>query len=444
MDTLRFDLSKKGGYFKPMNAVNNGPVHNRRKSQSENTVHQVRSNLLAFKEARIPYARNHDASFCSSYGSEHTVDITAIFPDFDADPYNPESYDFIVTDEYVLATNDANVETFYRLGERIEHYVKKYNTLPPKDFKKWAIICEHVIRHYTEGWANGYKLKMTYWEIWNEADQDPDDSPNKRTWGGTKSEFFDFYEIAAKHLKGCFPHLKIGGPAYSWTDEAWAVEFLAEMKKRNVPIDFFSWHIYNNTTEHIMYLGQRVHEMLVESGYENTESILNEWNYLRNWSDKFVYSITERLGMRGAAFTMAIMSEAQHSTIDMLMYYDARPCLWNGLFDFYTLQPLKGYYPMKWYGMFYDMKSEILCEDKIDNIYTLCGCDENEKTLSVITYYTDDDENAADKTFTVDFGRKGAYEIYLLDNDHDAELINTTDNLTFTMKQNTCIMIKEK
>ena len=42
----------------------------------------------------------------------------------------------------------AGTKVFYRLGHRIEHEVKKYGTLPPKDFKKWAVICEHIIRHY--------------------------------------------------------------------------------------------------------------------------------------------------------------------------------------------------------------------------------------------------------------------------------------------------------
>ena len=30
----------------------------------------------------------------------------------------------------------------------------------------------------------------------------------------------------------------------------------------------------------------------------------------------------------------------------MLMYYDAQPSCFNGIFDFYTLEVLKGYYPL--------------------------------------------------------------------------------------------------
>ena len=124
MEVLRFDLTKKTGAFKPLNAVNNGPCHKRHASD------QYRSNFDTYKAARIPFARNHDAAFSPIYGGEHTVDISAIFPDFDADPNAPESYDFACTDEYVLVTLAAGTETFYRLGQKIEHTIKKYHTPP--------------------------------------------------------------------------------------------------------------------------------------------------------------------------------------------------------------------------------------------------------------------------------------------------------------------------
>ena len=147
--------------------------------------------------------------------------------------------------------------------------------------------------------------------------------------------------------------------------------------------------------------------------------------------------------MKGAAFTMACMSAAQQSSIDMLMYYDTIQSPFCGVFDFYTYKPLKGYYPFKWYGMFYDMEAEIKCETKLDNIYTLCGIGKDNKTLTVITHYSDNDE-AEPQSFKVDFGRTGDYEVYLLDNEHDAELIKQTSDLSFTLKVNTAILIKEK
>ncbi len=56
------------------------------------------------------------------------VDIHSIFRDFDANPYDPSSYAFAVTDLYVKRIQEAGTETFYRLGERIEHQVMKHRT----------------------------------------------------------------------------------------------------------------------------------------------------------------------------------------------------------------------------------------------------------------------------------------------------------------------------
>ncbi len=435
MDTIKFDLSKKAGKFKILNATNGGPWHKRHASD------QYRSNLEDYKNAKIPYSRNHDSAVCGVYGGPYSHDITCIFSDFDADPEKPESYDFACTDEAILICLEAGTKTFFRLGQTIEHQIKKHGTVPPKDFKKWAVICEHIIRHYTEGWADGFYHDMPYWEIWNEPDIDRDDSPNKRCWGGTKAQYFDFYEVAAKHLKECFPQLKIGGPALAG-NEQWADDFLFEMKKRNVSLDFFSWHIYAVKPEQIIEKSERMKALLIKHGFEKTESILNEWNYVKGWTDEFVYTIKAIHSVKNAAFTMAVITEAQKSTIDMLMYYDTRPSVFNGAFDFYTYEKLKGYYPLYWYGMFYNMKNEIRSENEIPDIHSLCGTDENGKVLCVLTYYTDVDI-AYEKSFSVDFEKNGKYEIYLLDENNDGELIKTTSDLSFIMKANSCVMIKE-
>lgn len=436
MDILKYDLSQKGNSFKILNATNGAPLHKRHAND------QYRSNFDAYKAARIPYSRNHDSGVEGIHGGPFSHDVTRIFPDFNADPNDEASYDFACTDEDILLALDAGTKTYYRLGQTIEHQIKKHGTLPPKDFRKWAVICEHIIRHYTEGWANGFYHDMPYWEIWNEPDLDPDDATNKRTWGGTKAEFFDMYEIAAKHLKTCFPHLKIGGPAISGNLE-WGEDFLREMQKRNVPIDFFSWHIYCTTPEHLIRRSEKVHALLSKYGYENAESILNEWNYIRGWTDEYIYSLETISGMKGAAFVMACISEAQKSTIDMLMYYDTRAGVFNGAFDLYTWRVRKPYYPLYWYGMFYDMQSEVKCQTKCDDIYELCGVDDSGKTLTVVTYYTDDDSVTAEKELHIDFEKNGKYELYLLDSDHNAEPFSTTEEISFKLKPNSCMLIKE-
>lgn len=437
MEKIKFDLNKKYGAFKILNATNGGPFYKRHAKD------QARTNFYDYKMARIPYSRNHDSNICGGvYGGPYVHDISVIFPDFNADENDPKSYNFENTDENILTCLEADTKTFFRLGQSIEHQIKKINIYPPRDYLKWAKICEHIIRHYTEGWSNGFTLDMPYWEIWNEPDLDEDGAINRRTWVGTKVEFFDFYEIVSKHLKSCFPQLKIGGPALAYRED-WAEDFLCAMMKRNVPIDFFSWHCYTVEPKILIDKGERLRALLDKYGYKKAESILNEWNYVRDWGKGFVGTVKSIIGIKGATFLMSVIASAQPSTIDMLMYYDTRPSVFNGVFDYYTYAPLKGYYPLKWYGEFYDLKNEIRTISQPKDIYTLCGVDEKEKITAIITHYSDNDEKE-NVQVNIDFGKKSQFDVYFLDRDHNGELIKTTDDLIFDMPIYSCVLIKEK
>ena len=437
MEILRFDTSKTYGSFKILNATNGGPWCKRHIND------QPRSNFAEYKAARIPYSRNHDSAVIGVYGGPYSHDISRIFPRFDADVNDPDSYDFACTDESILISLDAGTETFFRLGQTIEHHIKKHATIPPSDFNKWAQICEHIIMHYNEGWANGMHLGIRYWEIWNEPDLYAGSKEKASpTWGGTEELFWDFYETAAKHLKEKFPNLKIGGPAICG-DVEWGERFLAEMQRREVPMDFFSWHIYTQFPEKVAQRAEKVDALMKKYGYENAESILNEWNYVRGWDvENFPYSIMAIHGLKNASFITATMALAHTAPVDMLMYYDTRPSAFCGIFDFYSYKPLKGYYALKWYGNFYDMKHEIRSENTVDNIYSLCGIDESGKVLAMLTYYSEDDDVPV-KELQVDFGKSGKYEIYLVDETNDETLIDTADTVNLKLTPHSCVLIKE-
>ncbi len=346
MNSILIDPSTSLGPIKPMNAVNNGPLVARKD--------QTRGNLLSFQALHIPFARVHDAAFCAAYGGEHTVDISAVFPRFEADPDDPASYDFTLTDRYMEAIRLGGAEPFYRLGSKIEHLPKKYGILPPPDFKKWAVVCEHIVRHLNEGWADGHHYGIRYWEIWNEPDLAWEPTvplEDKKTWTGTPEQFFDLFKVSARHLKQCFPDLKIGGPAVCSPigNGDWTPRFLNAMAndpEGRVPMDFFSWHTYCNEPKWIAHNAREVRKMLDAAGYTDTESHCNEWNYVRGWTDDWIYSIRSMIGIKGAAFQAAVMADCQNAPVDMLMYYDARPCAMNGIWNQYDLSPLKGWYAL--------------------------------------------------------------------------------------------------
>lgn len=381
MATVTVDFTQVNGKIKPMHAVNNGPIrqepHNAGKPE----------NFQTYKEARIPYARNHDASFCASYGGEHIVDVHAIFPNFQANPYDAASYDFDLTDDYLNATVEAGTQIYYRLGTKIEGLRKKYGTIVPADFHKWAVICEHIIRHYNEGWANGFHMNIVYWEIWNEADgvTPHGDQPN---WSGTPEEFFELYITAARHLKKRFPHLKIGGPAVSGLNMKWLDRFFPALlaEKEPVPLDFFSWHCYTTDAHHVAEATRNARALLDRYGYTETESILNEWNYVENWTVGWADSVRGIISERGAAFQAATMLACQREPLEMLMYYDARPCTMNGLFDLYFYQPLKGYYAIYQFANLYDMGDSCACDTDDDEVFAAAAKDENSRGMMICRY----------------------------------------------------------
>ena len=437
MSRVEVNFERETGRIKPMHAVNNGPLKNR--------ADQTNGNFDKYKAAGIPFARTHDASFCAGYGGEHSVDVWAIFPNPDADENDPASYDFTLTDEYLERTLAAGTKIFYRLGNKIEHWIKKYGTLPPKDFAKWARICEHIIRHYNEGWADGFEWNIEYWEIWNEPDLDPDDSPNKRCWGGTKAEFFDLYEIAAKHLKACFPSLKIGGPAVAHRMD-WAEEFLTEMARRGVPMDFFSWHIYSCTTEKILERAQRIRDIMVRSGYGDAESILNEWNYIKDWSAHFTYSIEQIIGHKGAAFQSDVMLKCQNEPVDMLMYYDARPTGFNGIFSMYVAnKTLKGYESIVQFSELYKLGAQVECVCEDESLGAVAASDGKSGAL-MLSYYTDDDSEKTVKTLEISLSGLDVKKLSVayVDKTHSgrAKRKEPSDRITLELKPNSFALIK--
>ena len=423
MTTLKFDLAKTKGKIKPMNAVNNGPA---------GSPVRKTGNVEAYAALEIPYARNHDAAFCTLYGGEHTVDVHRIFKNFDADETDPANYLFEPTDKYIENTLAVGTKIFYRLGASIEHE-HKVGTYPPKDFHKWARICEHIIRHYTEGWADGFHYDIQYWEIWNEVDcRNPDGS--NPCWQGTNEQFIDFYEVAAKHLKAKFPHLKIGGPAFTTSKEIGSNKnpirkmFLDAIKERNIPLDFYSFHGYIFTPEKVRELANFAVNSFTDRGLPVPELIYNEWNYVKAWTgEDYKYSrYISKYTVKGTSLIASAMCVGQATPIDMMMYYDCRPGGWCGIFSDIDLSPTKPYYAFYYFKELPKLGDYVDADCSVEDVYSIAATNGKDSAL-MLTYYNDDDTTEG-KLVKVEFenvrSENGVKVEYILtDSDRNAEII---------------------
>ena len=348
---VKVDFGSPAGPVKPVNAVGQPPLVGKLK------------NYMMFhylKEAGIPYSRLHDVD--GWLGGGLFVDIPNLFPDFDADETDPKNYRFAYTDSLLKALDENGVEPFFRLGVTIENFAAwgypPVNTRPPKDYAKWARICEHVIRHYTEGWADGFRMKITYWEIWNEPENHPDDNVNPM-FRAPFSEYIRLYGTVAPYLKSKFPHLKIGGyghcgfyagagsdhipAANSSPRMAYFVEcshkFLAAVRDNKWPLDFFSYHSYSPPPEALRQV-RFADEHLNAYGFtaDKCERIFNEW---------LPYVKHENLGSAlQAAGVAAELIGLQNGPCDLACIYDARCGIGNysPLFNPLTYKPHKAYY----------------------------------------------------------------------------------------------------
>ena len=422
MTTITINQNQKLGKIKPMHSVGQPPV--------------TQPKLFSYiKEAHIPYSRLHDVE--GRFGSGIYVDIPNIFHNFDADENNPESYDFAFTDILISRLIENDCEPIYRLGVTIENdqAIKAYRIFPPADNEKWARICEHIIRHYNEGWANGFFYDIKYWEIWNEPDGHPDIAECE-TWKGTKEQYFDLYTVTSRHLKKCFgDKIKVGGygscgfyvvkerqdvtgaafgildrPLTDWERRSnYFMEFFHDfidlVNREKLPFDFFSHHSYSSVEDN-KKMQAYAENYLQEHGLGDVEIHLNEWN---------THPENENKGSRKAcANAVALLCAMQNTKMQMMCYYDMRISVggYSGFFNPLTIEPFCIYYGFKAFGNLYVLGQQVECVSDNEQVYALAATD-GKKLGVLISNIGEDTEVSANLP-------EGA-KAYLVDEEHMLE-----------------------
>lgn len=385
--TLYIADDKPLGEMKPLHGINNGPKSGYSETEDGEAKWELNATIL-YQQAGIPVVRTHDTEY--PYGQDHFIDIHCIFPDFSRDPDDPSAYNFLETDQYISAIIESGAQVLFRLGESIDHSGENLYINPPEDYEKWARICEHIIRHYNEGWADGFHYNIVYWEIWNEPD-------NSSMWTGTLEDYYELYCITASYLKEIYPDILIGGGAFSDCSSGQLVPFLQYIGsgEEKIPLDFLSWHLYSTEPSSYFYYGNEVRTILDENGYTETMNFLDEWNYVADWND--LEGAWETISSsKGASFNAATLISMQNSAIGSAMYYDGQYVFadaWCGLYDAQA-QEKPGYYAFYYFNRLYCLGTQVHTEGEAENIY-LCAASGKDGTAALLTNYSSgpDDRN---------------------------------------------------
>jgi len=141
----------------------------------------------------------------------------------------------------------------------------------PSSYPEWEELVYHLVKHCRE---KGYGIE--YWEISNEGDIGEG--------GGcpylfTPKDYLIYYKHTTDAIRRADPKAKVGGPALADPHSPIGDALLEYCASGNAPLDFFSYHLYNNNPETfrstIRYANEKLRKF---PQLQHTETMLTEWN----------------------------------------------------------------------------------------------------------------------------------------------------------------------
>ncbi len=347
-----------------------------------------------FSEMHFLEARTHDQALVNP--GQRVVDTHFIFPNMKDDPADPESYYFAATDHLLETCLGCGTKIMYRLGTSIEHTRDRhFNALMPEDFEKYAEVLAGIVRHYNDGWANGFHWGIEYWEIWNEADLGP------QMWDGSLEDYHRFYGIVARRLKSEFPDIKVGGPAFCGLKSDLFSDWLTYCRANDAPVDFISWHCYTADVDKLVAQPQRARELFDSLGYKNAEIMINEWHYILSWEgvhhnftpegyERAMSGPTGMFGIDSAAFNVSVVARWHDTPLDAAYYYGCGEETWGFVTCYKALN--KNYYSMYLLGqMMTGFPNRVEAAVSGETLSVLAGGDDDGNRAILLADYRGDD-----------------------------------------------------
>ena len=370
--------------IKPLNGMGNGPLYVYRDGRFLYDWSET------FRDLNVPIIRFHDVEYFNA-GNE-AVNISAIFPDMEADAALESSYNFEATDQLMKAAVATGARIIFRLGENILNTASATGSnTPPADFDKWAHVAERIVAHYEDGWNDGYFYKNIMWEVWNEPDVG-------KCWDGPFEAYCEFYKTVWQRIHAQHPKADIS-PAYAYSAENRAMLYQC-IRDNNLGIEHCFAHYYGSDFSRAAEMDAMLISELEQYGLE-ADIILGEWNYLspeggfENLTSTFLALQTPFIAAWYAQ--QLIYMQATENLAGAVYYATDMPGFWTGLYKLDSagdVVRLPAYNVFKHFGELYRLGNEIASDNLPAGISTLAASDEKEMGILIVNYSDESKETS--------------------------------------------------
>jgi len=371
--------------IKPLNGMGNGPLY--RYKNGQYAIDWSKE----FLKLNIPIIRFHDVE--ATNHQNQAVNISAIFPDMQADELLESSYNFTATDKLLEAAMKTGARIIFRLGENIQNIGSATgDNTPPEDFAKWARIAERIVAHYESGWNNGFHYTNIMWEVWNEPD-------NPQCWNGSFDAYCEFYKTVWRCIHAKHPDADIS-PSYAYSVEN-RTKLYRHIRDNRLGISHCFVHHYWSDFSGIGEDTKKLKSELEQYSLE-ADIIMNEWNYLspdgkwNNLAATFYAIQTQQAAVWYAK--QLIHMQAAEDLAGAVYYVSDMPGFWTGLYKLDSAGKvvlLPAYDVFRYFGKLYKLGYEVKPDNVPKDIYVLAATD-GKKEMGIMVV------NDSDKSKEVD------------------------------------------
>jgi len=209
-----------------------------------------------------------------------------------------------------LAATGANVMAAITLKPGPLFPTIDHTIWQPADTTEWQQVITALVRRYSVE-----RPIVTHWEVGNETDIGE--------WGGspflvkTSDAYFDYYLTMVEAILLTFPDAKVGGPALAGAKHDLLPGFLDRCAQTETPLDFISWHCYDDDPEQHARLAEYVRGLLADWPGARPELMVTEWN--KSFDPVSVEEMA--FDPARAAHTAATILAMMDAKIDASFYY---------------------------------------------------------------------------------------------------------------------------